>query len=345
MGSEKRESASLALGIGLSNQQCYIIHTSHGTSTQRQIVRVRFGNGIGEAPIVPYYNDDPTKTCDALSRLTSPNDSLSSSAPRAAHLALDLLRQDLAAKAAGLPLWQYLGLAELGQGRGFVKSCRSLSIPSDMNAFSEKVALTAKQFPVLKLKLGSGDIALDLAIAKAAIEAAPHATIFADVNGGWSVEQALVMLPQLAAFGLAFIEQPISHHQGIEGWKSLRQKLPHSPLPLIADESAQTVEDLPALHGLVDGVNVKLLKAGSLAAAITMMRQAKAQGMTVLLGCMIESSLGVTAAAQLASLADWIDLDGHLYVANDDFIGLRYDDQGVMHLPQCPGIGAIERGN
>ena len=153
------------------------------------------------------------------------------------------------------------------------------------------------------------------------------------------------MLPQLADLGLVFVEQPISHRGGIAAWQALREQLPHgrSPLPLIADESAQTVDDLAGLQGLADGVNVKLLKAGGLRPAMAMMREARALGMTVLLGCMVESSIGVTAAAHLVSLADWIDLDGHLYVANDDYCGISYDERGAMYLPVGAGIGVEKR--
>lgn len=314
---------------------------AHGTSAERRVVRVHFGGGLGEAPFIPYYQGDPAGTEQWLKQYgVSPS---LKPMPREARLALDLLWHDVAARTRGVPLWRSLGLTESPIAADFEKSARSLGIPSDLGAFAEKVAATAKQFPVLKLKLGSGDRAFDVAIATTAREAAPKTMIFADANGGWSIAETVAILPQLADLGLAFIEQPISHRGGIAAWQALRAQMPVSPLPLIADESAQTASDLRDLHGLADGVNVKLLKAGGLRPAMEMMREARALGMTVLLGCMIESSVGVTAAAHLASLADWIDLDGHLYLANDDYDGLSYDASGAMHLPGRLGIGVLRK--
>jgi L-alanine-DL-glutamate epimerase-like enolase superfamily enzyme len=314
---------------------------AHGTSAERCVVRVQYGGSVGEAPFVPYYQGDPVQVVAWLEQYGVSRCELPM--PREARLALDLMWHDLTAKLHGAPLWESLGLLENPSGAGFTQSARSLGIPSDLGVFRDKVAATAGQFPVLKLKLGSGDMDFDLAVATAAREAAPQAMLFADANGGWSIQETISILPRLADLGLAFVEQPISHRAGIAAWQALREQMPQSPLPLIADESAQTAKDLATLRGLADGVNVKLLKAGGLRPAIRMMREARALGMTVLLGCMIESSLGVTAAAHLASLADWIDLDGHLYVANDDYVGLSYDEHGAMHLPDGMGIGAVLR--
>ena len=202
---------------------------------------------------------------------------------------------------------------------------------------------TARQFRVLKLKLGGGNTDMDEAIVSVARAAAPRAQIFADVNGGWSVEEAARLIPKIARFNLALVEQPIHHQGGIESWRELRAALPSCPVPLYADESAQNAEDATRLVGLADGVNVKLLKCGSIAAAARMMRMARTHKLGILLGCMIESSLGVTAAAHLAPLADYIDLDGHLYVANDDYRGIQFDDAGSLVMPTGAGLGACAK--
>ena len=302
---------------------------AHGTSNERLVVRVSHGVGIGEAPFVPYYGDVPEATLAALLSLGSPEDDLPPEAPRTARLALDLLRQDLAAKARGVALWQHLKLPDPNGKPG----CRSFSIPLDLAVFRERVSETARQFRVLKLKLGSGNTEFDEAIAAIAREAAPHATLLADANGGWLPQDAARLLPRLARHELALVEQPVTHTQGLDPWRELQSLITRQPLLLIADESAQTAEDVPKLAPFVDGVNVKLLKCAGIAGALRMIEAARTQHMQVLLGCMIESSLGTTAAAQLAGCVDWIDLDGHLYVANDDFAGLRYDANGALRLP------------
>ncbi len=311
---------------------------AHGTSTERVMLRVRRGEAIGEAPFVPYYGDDPQ---EALHWVRVHGDADLRDAPRAAKLTLDLLHHDEAGKTAGLPLRELL--LETRDRSQTPPGCRSLGIPQDLKLFREKISATAAQFPVLKLKMGSGNLDHDEAIAAIAREAAPHATLFADANGGWSPEEAARIIPQLRDHGLKFVEQPISHERGVPGWQELRKLLPSSPLPLYADESAQTAEDVPKLASLVDGVNVKLLKCGGIRAAIEMIESARAHRMQVMLGCMIESSIGVTAAAQLASLADWIDLDGHLYLSDDDHEGLAYDGTGHLLQPDRPGLGVISR--
>jgi L-alanine-DL-glutamate epimerase-like enolase superfamily enzyme len=307
---------------------------AHGSSTERVMLRVRRGEAIGEAPFVPYYGDDPEQT---LAWIKQYGHASAEPAPRVAALALDLLRHDMLGKQAGLPLRSLL--AKTRTHLQTPPGCRSIGIPEDLDTFREKVRATAAQFTVLKLKMGGGNMEQDEAIAAVAREAAPHTILFADANGGWSAEEAARLIPKLAAHGLKFVEQPVSHREGIAAWQELRRRLPSSPLPLYADESAQTADDVPKLAGLADGVNVKLLKCGGIRQAIDMMQKARARGMGVMLGCMIESSIGVTAAAQLASLADWIDLDGHLYLANDDHRGLRYDEHGQLVLPDAPGLG------
>ncbi len=301
---------------------------AHGTSTERLVVRVREGDAQAEAPFVPYYGDSPEKTLAALQGLGTVADELPVDAPRAARLALDLLRHDLAARAQGVPLWQHLKLPDPNGKPG----CRSFSIPTDLAVFNERVAATAGQFRVLKLKLGSGNVEFDEAIVATAREAAPRAQLLADVNGGWSPREAARLLPRLARHDLTLVEQPVTHKEGLEPWRELQSLLPSQPLPLIADESAQTAADVPGLSPFVDGINVKLLKCASISAALCMIETARTHRLKVLLGCMIESSLGITSAAHLAGCVDWIDLDGHLYVANDDFVGLRYDSNGALRL-------------
>lgn len=306
---------------------------AHGTSNERAVVRVRSGGSVAEAPFVPYYGESPEETLALLRGLASVTDELPDDAPRAARLALDLLRHDMAAKAAGLPLWKHLGLPDPNGKSG----CRSFSIPVDLESFKERVGETAVQFRVLKLKLGSGNIDFDEAIVAAAREAAPRATLIADANGGWSPTEAARILPRLEKHELTLVEQPVTHKQGLEPWRELESRLVRRFVPMVADESAQTAADVEPLEPFVDGVNVKLLKCASFDGAREMIAAARARGMKVLLGCMIESNLGTAAAAHLAGCVDWIDLDGHLYVANDDFAGLiRFDANGALRIDSRP---------
>lgn len=312
---------------------------AHGTSDERTVLRLRCGAAVGEAPFVPYYAERADDTLRWLQSLAWKGGPPPAEGPRAGRLALDLLWHDIVGRQRGQSLgemWR-LDTSKLPPG------CRSFSIPADLDEFAENVRVTSRQFRVLKLKLGGGNTSFDEAIVARACEAAPHAAIFADANGGWSAGEAARLIPLLARRGLKFIEQPVHHEGGDGAWRELRAALPACPLPLYADESVQQADDVLRLKGLADGVNVKLLKSGSFAEARTAIRFARDLGMKVMLGCMIESSIGVTAAAHLASLADWIDLDGHLYVANDDYQGIAYDEKGNMILPVRPGLGMTPR--
>lgn len=301
---------------------------AHGTSTERTALRLTHDGVIAEAPFVPYYPESPEHALDALRALHDPDDELPADAPRAARLALDVLRHQLRARAEGRPLWQCLALPD-PNGR---LACRSLGIPVDLEVFRERVAATAQQFRVLKLKLGSGRVEQDAAIVRVAREAAPGTTLIADANGGWSVEEAAALIPELAALGLTMIEQPVTHRDGLVPWLALREKLPVPPIPIFADESVQDSADVPRLAPFVQGVSVKLLKCGTIAESLATIRAAREHGRHVLISCMIESSRGITAAAHLAGLADYIDLDGHLYLANDPGGGVTFDDEGRLRL-------------
>lgn len=311
---------------------------AHGTSATRQVLRVSNGERVTEAPFVPYYGEDPAVTLAVLNQPVLPEQ-----LPRTAGLALNLMRHDIIGHQTGQPLAAY-AQSKLGERmHAAPPGCRSFSIPEDLDVFAEKVREIAGQFPVLKLKLGSGDLGLDIATVSVARMAAPDAKLLLDVNGGWDMTEAPLMIEKLSEYSPTLIEQPIHHRLGVEGWEELRALLPGNPPPIFADESVQTVEDIIALADFVDGVNIKLLKSGSFDTAVAMMAAAKEQSLQILLGCMIETSLGTTAAAHLAPWADWIDLDGHFYVANDDFKGITYDATGNLIMPSRPGIGAVLR--
>lgn len=315
---------------------------AHGSSATRQALRVSYSGGVGEAPFVPYYKDTPEASLDWL-RQWNPSQqwqpSSTCDAPRQARLALDLLWYDLAAKRQDAPLWKQLKLSN-PSGRS---ACRSLGIPEDLDAHQDEVRRLSKHFTVLKLKLGGGNVDFDEAIAAKAREAAPDTLLFADANGGWTASEAAALIPKLDRHGVAFVEQPVHHNEGVEPWKELKSRLSSSSMPLFADESVQQTEDLAALSGLIQGVNIKLLKCGSISGALELAARARADGLRTILGCMIESSIGTTAAAHLAAQMDYIDLDGHLYLADDDYAGLEFDSNGRLLLPERAGIGAVPK--
>lgn len=306
---------------------------AHGATAERQVLRLHHGQAVGEAPFVPYYGDDPEKSMAWL------RGEIQGKAPKNVRLAQDLLRLDHTPH----PIWT-VAQETLGKGRpwGEIQACRSFSIPTDLAAFAKLVQETSKQFRVLKLKLGSGDLALDEATVRTAFENASGATLIADVNGGWSVEQTLEMLPKLSEY-LAMVEQPIHHRLGLKAWQELEGAWKSSGVSLFADESTQNAEDVQRFAPYIDGVNVKLLKCASFTGAIEMIQTARQHRLSVMMGCMIESSIGTTAAAHLAPWADYVDLDGHLYLADDDYVGITFDASGHLQMPEGSGIGAKPR--
>lgn len=313
---------------------------AHGTSATRQVLRLTEGAHTAEAPFVPYYGEDPQRTLHLLNQPVLPE-----VLPRTAALAFNLLRHDIVGHATGQPLSAHARsrLPDAAERPAPPPGCRSFSIPEDLDHFAALVATTAQQFSVLKLKLGSGDLGLDIATVSVARHAAPDAQLILDVNGGWDLSEAALMITHLSGYAPALIEQPLHHRHGPDAWEELRASLPGNSPPLFADESIHTEADLAALAPLIDGVNIKLLKSGSFDAAIALIAAARRHNLQILLGCMIESSLGTTAAAHLAPWADWIDLDGHLYLAADDFAGITYDACGSLIMPDRPGIGALPR--
>lgn len=312
---------------------------AHGVSHARTVLRLFHDEALGEAPFVPYYPDTPEDTLAWLSAHPRPPDPLPTECPRTARLALELLRLDAQGKRSGKTLGALFGIPPLEPR----PACHSLSIPNDWDVFQKRLDALRSQFSIFKLKLGSGSLAHDLQIVRRAKATVPEAVFFADANGGWSLHEAIEILPQLAELGIAFVEQPIAACLGLDAWKTLRKLPPHAMPPLYADESVQSIADIYALRAWVDGINIKLLKFGSFERALEGIRTASACGLRVLLGCMIESSIGTTAASHLAALADWIDLDGHRWVLGDEYEGITFDPQGRLHVPARPGIGVRKK--
>lgn len=247
-----------------------------------------------------------------------------------AKAAIDLALHDLVGKALDRPLWQLWGLDPT---RG---PLTSYSIGLDEPAVMAEKARAVTGFPILKIKLGTPR---DVEIMRAVRDAVPAARLVVDANTAWTPREAVRRLEQLAPFGIEFVEQPVAAHD-LAGLRFVRER---SPVPVIADESCATEEDIPRLAGCVDGINVKLMKCGGLRRARRMIEVARVHGLTVMCGCLIESSLSITAASHLLPLLDFADLDGNLLLAHDPFSGVSCH-QGKLTLPTGAGLGVSERG-
>jgi L-alanine-DL-glutamate epimerase-like enolase superfamily enzyme len=242
---------------------------------------------------------------------------------RAALSGLECALWDLCAQEAGLPLWRLLGV----DPARMPLSSLTLGL-ADWPTMERKLE-EARDFPILKLKVGGDD---DLETVRR-VRARSRQRITVDANAGWTREKAVELLPALAELGVEFVEQPLPADD-VEGFRW--------PLPLYVDESVGVSADLPPFLGGVDGVNVKLAKSGGIAEALRIIATARACGLAVMIGCMIETSLGITSAAHIAPLVDHLDLDGHWLLAEDPFQGVG-GGAGRLVLPGTPGLGVSPR--
>ncbi|MGE0352785.1 MAG: dipeptide epimerase [Gemmatimonadales bacterium] len=246
----------------------------------------------------------------------------------AARVALSTALHDLAGKQLGIPLYRLWGLDPARAPQS------TFTIGIDTNEKIRAKVLEAEQYPILKIKLGTDR---DIEILRT-IREATSKELRVDANCGWTAKQAIRMLPVLREFGVTVLEQPLPPDQ-LEGLGQIRR---HADIPVIADESCRTTADIPSLVGKVDGINIKLAKCGSLREALRMIAVARAHGLMVMVGCMIESSLGISAAAHFTPLVDIVDLDGAALLSNDPFVGATIDG-GQVRLPDGPGLGVRPR--
>lgn len=253
--------------------------------------------------------------------------------PSAARTAIDLARHDWIGKRLGIPLWQLWG----SDRQRIPATSVTIGIGSPAAA-QERMQHWLQSTPVkaVKVKLGSPDgLAADQAmfLAVKAI-APPDAKFSVDANGGWSLSQALTMGQWLAEQGVTYIEQPLDAAQDAD----LPQLYERSPLPIFVDESCFTSRDIPRLADRVHGINIKLMKSGGLGEARRMVHTAQACGLQVMFGCYSDSCLANTAAAQLGSFATHLDLDSHLNLKDDPFLGATLEE-GFLRPNALPGLG------
>jgi L-Ala-D/L-Glu epimerase / N-acetyl-D-glutamate racemase len=245
----------------------------------------------------------------------------------AARSSIDAALHDLCGKLIGEPAWRLLGLERLGPPTSWTIG---LSDPDEM-AHKAEQANASGRFRRLKLKLGGRD-GLDIERVKG-VRGTTEVPLQVDVNEYWSLEEALDALPQLEELGVEYCEQPLP--AGDPDAAELKKR---SPLPIYVDEDCHTLSDVAGCLAIAHGVNIKLAKSGGIREAVRMAHAARALGLGVMLGCMVESGLGIAAGAAIASLCDHVDLDGNLLIASDPWPGVELVD-GVQTPSEEPGLG------
>jgi L-alanine-DL-glutamate epimerase-like enolase superfamily enzyme len=327
--------------VTLELAETFVIARESSDTTQSLIVEVRHSgvSGFGEAAPIERYSesaesalayveeqadalgDDPFALEDVFARLPQRE--------FAARAALDAAFHDLQGKFLGQPVWRLLGLRRAGPPTSWTIW---LGDPDDMARRAEKAL---GRFRRLKLKLGGRD-GLDVERVRAVRGVAGDLPLQVDVNEAWSRDEALDSLPQLGELGVAYCEQPLP--AGDPAGPELKER---SPIPIYVDEDCGTLADVAACAERAHGVNVKLAKSGGIREAMRMVHAARALGLGCMLGCMVEAGLGISAAAQVASLFDHVDLDGNLLLAHDPWPGVPFVD-GVQLPPDQPGLGVHE---
>jgi L-Ala-D/L-Glu epimerase len=306
---------------------------ARGARTTQAVVQVELEHdgliGRGEAAPV-YYRGETVDTAsaflaDAGGRLGDDPFALeqilgSLDGDAAGRAALDAALHDWIGRRLGLPVWRLLGLARAAPPTSY-------TIGLDTLDATRNRARRATKFRALKIKVGGSE---DLARVEA-VRAESDAPLRVDANEGWTLEEARELVPALLELGVEQIEQPFPAGD-LDSFRALRELDPHPPL--VVDEGCHDLRDVAGCAEYADGINVKLAKCGGLREAVRMVHAARALGLRVMLGCMIESELGIAPAAHLASLADWVDLDGHLLLAEQPFRGLELDAGRVL-----PGEG------
>ena len=263
--------------------------------------------------------DDPFAHDEIESRLAKHPGQMSAKA------AIDAALHDLGGKLTGLPTWRFLGLKRVGPPTSWTIW---LGDPDDMAQRAEKVEGLFKR---LKLKLGGRD-GLDVERVRA-VRGVTSLPLQVDVNEYWALDEALDSLPQLAELGVEYCEQPLP--AGDPDGPTLKER---SPLPIYVDEDCHVLDDVAACAERAHGINIKLAKSGGIREGIRMAHAGRALGLHVMLGCMLESGLGIAAGAQMASLCEHVDLDGNLLLSDDPWPGVLFVD-GVQLPSESPGLG------
>jgi L-Ala-D/L-Glu epimerase len=324
--------------VRVHTERTFAIARSSADTFERVIFELS-ENGVtgrGEAAPTSRYGQDAEGVAAALegAEVGDPWDiegalARNGAMPPSALTALDNAMHDLAARRLGVPVYRLLGLA-----RPEPVSAYTLGIADQETTVTYAKRLWAQQ--VLKVKVGGWT---DLETLRAVREAS-DADLWVDANEAFSPEEAVEVVTELKEIGVGMIEQPVPASSGPESLQQVTEAA--FPVPVIADESAITAGDVPGLAGRVGGVNVKLAKCGGIRRALEMIHTARAHGMLVMLGCMVETSLGISAAVQISGLVDFVDLDGAMLLADDPYSGPVYENGRIL-LPERPGLGVKPR--
>ena len=309
-----------------ASSRCVIVTLSDGTLT-----------GVGEAAPSRFYGETADTVVSTLEgvrkvvedcvnevELMADLTSRGLKGNPAARASLEIAAHDMMGKRYGIPLYRHFGLNPAEA------PVTTMSIGLDEPDVMLQKAMEAREFDMLKIKLDAGT---DLSIVRA-IKEATGSSITVDANCAWSRDEAVEKASILSDIGVEFLEQPV-RADDIEGLAYVKER---TDVPVFADESCPTSEQLPAVAPGVDGIVIKLMKCGGLVEAVRMARAAKELGLGTMIGCMMESSLAITAAAHISPLMDYADLDSGLLMTNDPFRGVTIE-QGRMILPDEPGLG------
>ena len=322
-----------------------VFRTARTTSASSRCVIIEISDGdlvgIGEAAPSRFYGETADTVVDVLERMRPVVESCVNEAELiadltsrglkgnpAARASLEMAAHDMMGKRVGVPLYKHFGLDPDDA------PLTTMSIGLDDPEVMEEKALEASGFPVLKVKL---DAETDTSVV-ARIKKVTGAEVTVDANCAWTRELAIKRAEELEKIGVLFIEQPVAAPD-VEGLAYVRER---TDIPIYADESCPTSRELPLVADSVDGIVIKLMKCGGLLEAVRMATMARERGLSTMVGCMMESSLALTAAAHMSPLVDHADLDSGLLMANDPFLGLAIDG-GKITLPDEPGLGVRER--
>ena len=307
------------------------------TDSSTVLVEVESGGvvGFGEAAPIARYDTSVEdvmafyRDYEPASRNPYRIEALLEDVPEAARCGLDIALYDWIGKDLGKPIWQLLGLDPSKAG----VTSLTIGIEDTIDLTLERVRALAHA-PVLKIKLGTGKEIETIE----AVRTVYRGAIRLDANEGWDAEQTVRLLRELHRYEIELCEQPIpSGHP--EQLRFIRERV---KVPLVADEDSVVAADLPALIGCVDGVNLKLAKAGGIRAGLAFIHTARSLGFKIMLGCMLETEVLCSAAAQLTPLVDWPDIDGPLFLASSPFDGVDVST-GKIVLTDKPGIGVSAR--
>ena len=312
----------------------FTIARSSESVARTALVRLQWGTiaALGESSPSKRYNEDISSVIAGLQARALGSDpyaldALLAGLPPAQRCGLDVALHDCIAKDVERPLWRLLGVDPART------PLTSFTIGIAPLAETLEKVREVGTHPVIKVKLGTGAEVETIA----AIRNLFQGTIRIDANEGWTPESAVAILRELERYDIEFCEQPIPAGTP-ERLRWIRER---TTIPLVTDEDSRDANDLPALAGCVDGINVKLVKCGGIRGALAMIHTARALGLKIMLGCMVESAILTTAAAHLSPLVDWADLDGPFLVASDPFNGITYENGKIM-LPDRPGLGVVE---